>query len=404
MKQKRILLVSQYFYPENFKCNDIAFELSRRGYKVDVLTNIPNYPIGSYLKGYGLFRKRKETINGVRIFRSLVIPRKKGSFFRILNYFSFMCIASFNALILSIFNKYDCVFVMQTSPIMQSYPGIVVKKLQRIPLYMWILDIWPDSMISGGNIKNEHIIKAVTSIVRNVYNNCDKLLISSLKFKELVKLQGVNEEKIIYFPNWSDDILNMPKKEITFTFPEGFNIVMAGTLGGAQCLDSVISLIKELRNIDNLNWIFVGDGKKRKWFEKEIKKEKLNDNVYILGQYSPEYMPTFFSKADAMLLTLKANWPHLSAVVPARVQSYMAAGKPILGMVDGGAHDLIKSFDCGYVVAANAYKDLASVIKDIIFGDKTSFLTKGKKGRIAFEQFFTKKVCIDNLEKIMDEK
>ena len=134
MKQKRILLVSQYFYPENFKCNDIAFELSRRGYKVDVLTNIPNYPIGSYLKGYGLFRKRKETINGVRIFRSLVIPRKKGSFFRILNYFSFMCIASFNALILSIFNKYDCVFVMQTSPIMQAYPGIVVKKLQQIPL------------------------------------------------------------------------------------------------------------------------------------------------------------------------------------------------------------------------------------------------------------------------------
>jgi glycosyltransferase involved in cell wall biosynthesis len=401
MKQKRILLVSQYFYPENFKCNDIAFELSRRGYKVDVLTNIPNYPIGSYLKGYGLFRKRKETINGVRIFRSLVIPRKKGSFFRILNYFSFMCIASFNALILSIFNKYDCVFVMQTSPIMQAYPGIVVKKLQRIPLYMWILDIWPDSMISGGNIKNEHIIKAVTSIVRNVYNNCDKLLISSLKFKELVKLQGVNEEKIIYFPNWSDDILNMPKKEITFTFPEGFNIVMAGTLGGAQCLDSVISLIKELRNIDNLNWIFVGDGKKREWFEKEIKKEKLNDNVYILGQYSPEYMPTFFSKADAMLLTLKANWPHLSAVVPARVQSYMAAGKPILGMVDGGAHDLIKSFDCGYVVAANAYKDLASVIKDIILSDKKSFLTKGENGRIAFEHFFTKYICITKLEDIL---
>ena len=179
---------------------------------------------------------------------------------------------------------------------------------------------------------------------------------------------------------------------------------MAGTLGEAQCLDSVVNLIKELKDVKSLNWIFLGDGKRRIWLEEKIKEEGLGNNVFILGQYPSEYMSTFFEKADAMLLTLKANWPHLRAVVPGRVQSYMAAGKPILGMVDGGARDLIESFDCGCVVAANEYKNLALVIRDILNNGKYAFIEKGRKGRKAFEKFFTKKVCIDNLEIILNEK
>ena len=196
----------------------------------------------------------------------------------------------------------------------------------------------------------------------------------------------------------------MPMKTLSFSFPKGFTIMMAGTLGEAQCVDSVVNLIRELRDVELLNWVFVGDGKKRMWFEEKIKEERLDDRVFCVGQYPSEYMPTFFSKADAMLLTLKANWPHLSAVVPGRVQSYMAAGKPILGMVDGGAKDLINSFDCGCVVGANDYLGLAKEIRHILSNNREEFISKGNNGRVAFERFFTKKICIDNLEQLMDEK
>ena len=181
----RVLIVTQYFYPENFKSNDMAFELKKRGFDVDVLVGIPNYPEGKYYDGYGIFKKRFEILNGVRVFRAFQFPRGKKSGFRIsLNYLSFALSASVWAFFLAIFYRYHCVIVHEPSPITQGFPAVVVKKIQKIPLYFWVLDIWPDAMKSGGSINNKTILSSVDKIVKFMYNNSDKILISSKGFKK----------------------------------------------------------------------------------------------------------------------------------------------------------------------------------------------------------------------------
>ena len=202
-----MLLVTQYFYPEVFKGNDIAFELIKRGHKVDVLCGIPNYPDGAYTIGYGIFKKRREVINGVNVYRAFQFPRgKSNKFMMILNYFSFPFCACFYILFFFAWRKYDVVFVQQLTPIFQALPAVLIKKLKNIPLYMWVLDIWPDALKSAAGIKNEILIGTVDKTVKYVYDNCEKILISSRRFEPLIVSKGEYKDKIVYFPNWSDDI------------------------------------------------------------------------------------------------------------------------------------------------------------------------------------------------------
>lgn len=396
----RILLVTQNFYPESFKGNDIAFELAKRGYQVDVLTAIPNYPQGRFYKGYGLFSKRKEIINGVTIRRVLTIPRRHNKICLIFNYLSFWIFGSIRAFFLALTQCYDRVFVHQISPIMQAYPGIVVSRMQHIPLYMWVLDIWPDSMISGGNIRNKTVIRIMNRIVTHIYDNCTKILISSQGFRDLVNRNGDYNDRIVYFPNWCDDLLLMPIVDIP-EVPKGFRIMMAGNLGEAHRLNEVMKVALMMRNETYVKWIFVGDGSKKRWLEDFVKKNKLETTVFILGRYPFTAMPAFFAQADAMLLTLKADFPHLRAVVPARLQSYMSAARPILAMVDGGAAHIIEAADCGYAVSAEDTEALVSLIRDKVLTDPKTFAEKGQNGRCYFERHFTKEHCMNNLEKII---
>lgn len=168
----RVLLVTQYFYPENFKSNDIAFELVKRGYDVTVLTGIPNYPTGRFFKGYGLFKNRIQSINGVKVKRSFLFSRGNGGGIRLaLNYFSWAFFASIDALFLALFHKYDAILVHEPSPITQGFPALIVKKIQRIPLYFWVLDLWPESLTSAGGVTNQKVLSFFTSIVRLIYNS-----------------------------------------------------------------------------------------------------------------------------------------------------------------------------------------------------------------------------------------
>ena len=193
----RILLVTQYFHPENFKSNDIAFELARRGYDVTVLTGLPNYPKGRIYDGYGIFRKRKEVIDGVKIYRTLVIPRGNGGGARLaLNYLSWAFIASVWAFFMAVFHRYDAVIVHETSPVTQGFPALVVKWLQRIPMYFWVLDLWPESLQAAGNIHNRHILGFFTWVTRMMYRNSDKILMSSNGFRKSILDKGDFGEKL----------------------------------------------------------------------------------------------------------------------------------------------------------------------------------------------------------------
>lgn len=403
----KILLVTQYFYPENFKSNDIAFEMVKRGHIVDALVGIPNYPQGKYFKGYGIFKRRREVINGVNVYRTFQFPRGKGgSLHLIINYFSYVLSASLKVLFFFVFKKYDCIIVHEPSPIIQAYPALLLKKLKSIPVYLWVLDIWPDAMKSGGGVKNKTLLFLVNKMVIDIYNKCDKLLISSRRFTESILSKGSFKDKIVYFPNWSEDMLQKHEtKDVLFPeLPHGFKIMLAGNLGNSQDIDSVMQAVLKLRNVKELKWIFIGDGTRKNWLDNFIKDNQLENNVFVLGRYPASMMPAFFEKADALLLTLISGFPHLKMVVPARLQSYMSAGKPVLGMIDGGAVDIINEANCGFVVPAGDSKALAEVIKQKILIDVQHWSEMGKNGRDYFNKNFTKEICMNQLEIILSQK
>ena len=374
----RILLVTQYFYPENFKSNDIAFELVKRGHQVDALVGIPNYPEGEYFKGYGIFKKRHEVVNGVNVYRVFQTPRGKGGWRLPINYFSFVISGCLRVLFQFAWKKkYDCIICHETSPIFQAYPGLLLSRLRKSPFYMWVLDIWPDAMRSGGGINNEFIIRWVDKRVKSIYNRCTKILISSKRFTESILPKGDFEDKIVYFPNWSEDILDMPSDYQIPDLPEGFKIMIAGNLGKSQNLDAVAEAMIKLKEIPDLKWIFVGDGSRKEWLDQFIKDNGLQECAYTLGRFPFAAMPAFYKQADAMLVTLRAAFPHLGMVVPARLQSYMSASRPVLAMIGPGGQDIIKESDCGYVVGAGEVDAFVKVIKEKVLTDRKGFEAKG---------------------------
>lgn len=400
----RVLLVTQYFYPENFKSNDIAFELVKRGYRVDALVGIPNYPEGKFYNGYGIFKKRFEKIDGVNIYRSFQIPRGKGGGIKLMiNYLSYVISACFNVLFFFAWRRYDAVIVHEVSPIFQAYPAILLKRLKKVPLYLWVLDIWPDAMMSGGGVKNKKVLSVVNKLVVNIYENCDKILISSKRFTESILPKGDFADKIEYFPNWSDDLLQEKSNYPIPQLPDGFVVMLAGNLGRSQNLDAVVEVIISLRDVTDLKWVFIGNGSEKEWLDNFIRENNLGTVAFTLGRFPAEAMPTFFKQANALLVTLRSGFPHLGMVVPARLQAYMSAGKPILAMIGDGGADIIKESNCGYTVSAGNSQALADVIRNKVLTDKNAFEKMGQNGRSYFEREFKKNICIDNLCRIVKE-
>ena len=398
----RILLVTQYFYPEVFKSNDLAFELAKRGHHVDALVGIPNYPEGKYFKGYGLFKKRNEVVNGVNVYRVFQTPRGRGGWRLPVNYFSFVISGCLWVLFKFAWKKkYDCIIGHEPSPIFQAYPALLLRKLRKTPFYYWIMDLWPDAMKSGGGVKNEKVLNTVDKMVKNIYKQTDKILITSKRFREPIAAKGDFADKIIYFPNWSDDILEMDDSYETPQLPDGFKIMIAGNLGKSQNLEAVTEVMLGLKDVHEVKWVFVGGGSRREWLETFIKENGLGDSAVCLGQYPFQAMPAFYKQADAMLVTLRAGYPHLEAVVPARLQSYMSAGRPVLAMIGCGGADIIEESQCGYAVPAGDSKALIEVIKNKVLTNRESFRQMGENGRDFYMNHYRLNDCIDNLEKII---
>lgn len=401
----RILLVTQYFYPEVFKSNDLAFELVKRGHQVDALVGIPNYPEGKYFEGYGIFKKRHEVVNGVNVYRTFQTPRGKGGWRLPFNYFSFVISGCLRVLFQFAWKKkYDCIIGHEPSPIFQAYPALLLRKLRKTPFYYWIMDLWPDAMKSGGGVKNQKVLDYVDKLVKGIYKRTDRILITSERFRDPIAAKGGLADKIIYFPNWSDDILQMDDSFEIPDLPDGFKIMIAGNLGKSQNLEAVTEVMLGLKDVPEVKWVFVGGGSRKEWLEAFIKEHGLEDRAVCLGQYPFKAMPAFYKHADAMLVTLRAGFPHLEAVVPARLQSYMSAGRPVLAMIGCGGADIIEESQCGYAVSASDSSALISVIKEKVLTDREGFRKMGENGREYYNKHYRMDKCIDNLEKIIGAK
>lgn len=398
----KILLVTQYFFPENFKSNDIAFELVKRGHDVTVLTGLPNYPEGKIYTGYGFFKKRSETIDGVKVVRALLIPRGKGGGVRLfLNYFSWAFFASIRALFLTFRNKFDVVLVHEPSPITQGFPAIVIKKIQKIPLHFWVLDLWPESLTSAGGIKNKAVLSFFTGMVKYIYNNSDKILISSKGFKESILTKGNYKDKLIYFPNWAEDSIlkgdsNYPIPEL----PQGFKILFAGNIGVAQDVNSIVKAALILKENLDIHFVFVGDGRSKQELEDFVIVNDLNKTVHFLGRFPIEAMKTFFTKSDVLLVSLKDELI-FNLTVPAKLQAYLCTEKPILGILNGEGAELIDEANCGFSTNAGNYEGLAKEIVKMYELSEEQRSILGQNGFKYFEENFTMTKCINNLELIL---
>tara|TARA_R110002124_G_scaffold281009_1_gene454966 strand:- start:96 stop:1307 length:1212 start_codon:yes stop_codon:yes gene_type:complete len=398
----KILFVSQYFYPENFKGNDIVFDFIKKGYEITVLTGKPNYPSGKFHSGYNFFNKNNENIRGVNVIRVPVFPRKSGKgFFLALNYISFVFF-SFWAVLFRLNEKYDAIFVQQLSPVTMALPGLWVRKRQKTPLILWVLDLWPESISASSNIKEGFIIDFIEKLVKKIYNNSDVILASSEFFKKsiLEKCEDKNK-KIEYFPNWAEDVFVKEKQYIYVpSLPKGFNIMFAGNIGESQDFESILKAA-ELTEKYKINWIIVGDGRKVSWIKKEIIKKQIN-NVYLLGRHKLASMPSFFEKADAMLVSLK-NEPIFSLTVPAKIQAYMASSKIIVGMLNGEGNILINKSKCGYAVAAADAKLLADKCVELSKLSDEAKLQMEKNSYNCYLEHFTKEKLFLKLDKIFQE-
>ena len=402
--QKRVLIVTQYFYPENFRINELAYELVKDGYFVDALVGIPNYPKGKYFEGYGIFKKRHEIKNGVNIYRCYQFPRgTKGSQVRLsLNYLSFVFCASIWVLFKFAFKKkYDAIIAFEPSPITLILPAILLGKIRRTRVLSWIQDIWPDSIIGTTSERQKKLLLPIlSSITEFVYRHSDKLLVSSPGMSNLICRKHDYSEKIEYVPNWSDDFLKCSLTDIS-TMPDGFKLVMAGSINDGIGIPDLISFLEELRNYNDIKIIFIGGGSKKDYLEEYVKKQNLK-NVFLLGMFPYEMMPSFYAKADAMLLTLaKRKEVHLDVTIPSRLQSYLSAGKPVFAMIGSGARKVIEEANCGFVAPSGDYRALAeSVINN--YQNKSLLQELGDNSRKVFLKQFTIEVGVEHFKRLIN--
>lgn len=396
----KLLIVTQYFYPENFKCNDMAFELRRRGHDVTVMTAIPNYPKGKFYEGYGIFKKRKEVLHGVEVHRSLLFPRGNGGGVRLaLNYLSYTLFASIKAFWFGLTKKYDAIIVHEPSPILVGVPAVIIKKLKKIPLHFWVLDLWPESLTAAGGIINKSVLGIFEKITKWIYKNTDTILIGSKGYRQSITKKGDFDIKIKYFPNWVEESLVNNNSIPVPDYPKGFNIVVAGNMGDSQDLPHVLDAMLLLKG-KPINIIFIGDGRKMDYVQRFASAYSLQEQIICLGRHPLEMMPSFFSKADLLFMALK-NEPIFALTVPSRIQAYMSAGKPIVAMINGEGANLINEAQCGWTVAAEDSKSLAVLLEDLSYLDKSVLLEKGINGKRYSEENFKFSKCIDNLEQCL---
>lgn len=395
---KRLLFICQYFYPEIFRGNDIVFDMAKRGVDVTVICGTPNYPEGKFFAGYNWFKRSHEIVNGVNIIRVPIIPRGKGSKLQLLaNYFSYLLVASVYLPFHLLFNrKYDACFVQQLSPVMMSTPGVLFKKMTGRKLYTWVLDLWPESLKAAGGITNKRVLNFFEWFANLEYLNSDIIFVSSKGFQKNIISKGDFAGKIRFMPNWAEDELQSDGNLQIPTLPDGFKVLFAGNVGEAQDFDNIVKAAKMLNIEDAIHFVIVGDGRKKEWVENQIKEHNLTDRITMLGRYDIKYMSTFFQKVDCLLLPLKDD-EIMNLTVPAKLQAYMTSGKPILGMINGDANELINEIDCGIAVSASSPKDLVDAIRKLRSLSTDELVAKGKRGRKYCEENYAKDKILTNL-------
>jgi glycosyltransferase involved in cell wall biosynthesis len=399
----RILLISQYFWPENFRINDLCIGLKESGHVITVLTGKPNYPNGKYFNGYNFFNKKIEYWNGIKIYRSNLILRGNGHGLKLfLNYFSFAISASFK--IFFIKEKFDKVFIFAPSPITVALPGIIASRIFKTKSYLWIHDLWPESIRSAGGIENKLVLGVFNLLTKYIYSKIDILLIQSHGFLSYLNQQKVNENKIIYYPFYAEEFYKVENSKIEYKnqLPEGFNLIFAGNIGEGQSFPTLLLAAKIIKEKGyNINWIIFGDGRLKDFVKNKIIEYNL-DNTFILKNSLPaSEMPKFFSCANGLVVSLKNKYI-FSITIPGKLQSYLACGKPIIGSLNGVGAEIIEKSKSGFVGKADSPEELADAVLKLYNTPFEMQIQMGMNARIYYEQEFDRNMLLKKLITIFE--
>ena len=396
----KILLISQYFHPENLRINDLAFSLKKRGHDIEVLTGKPNYPAGIYAKGYSWRNHSFEIINEVPVHRANLFLRVNGSGFSlILNYLSFVFFGFFKLVKLK--GHFDKVFIYAPSPITVGFLGIIAAKKFKCKSYLWIHDLWPESVKVAGGINNKFILGMIDQMARFIYKNTDFLLVQSPFFKKYLEKQKVDLKKVVYYPYYAETFYKPVNSsiEVKNKFPKGFNILFAGNIGTAQSFDTIVEAIDLIKK-EPINIVVLGDGRDKKRLQKKIKTLGLSHKFHFLGSHPPESMPEYFSAADALLITLKKA-DIFSYTIPGKLQSYLACGKPIIGALDGIGKQMIEESNSGLCSDAEDFVGLSEKIIKMNKMHSKELLIFGNNGLDYFNNHFNKEKLLNDFEAIL---
>lgn len=399
----KLLVVSQYFWPEEFRVNDLVRGLRERGHEVTVLTGQPNYPSGEI---FPEFRKNPTTFNeyeGVPVIRAPLVPRGRGGAARLIfNYLSFAVSGTFAALTRLRGERFDATIVFQTSPITAAFPALAAKRVTGGPVLLWVQDLWPDTLSAIGVIRSPALLGVVGAMVGWIYRRCDRILIQSRAFEPRIRVHAPKSTPIHYLPNWFEAFYSAdPARESSppelSDFANSFNVMFAGNLGEAQDLLTVAKAASLCKDQPDIRWLIVGDGRARDALHEEIERLGVGDVVHLLGRHPAKRMPSFFRAASALLVSLKPE-PIWAMTIPSKLQNYMAAGRPVLGMLDGEGARVIAESECGMVSPAGDAQSLARNVKAMAAASVASRDSMGRRGQAYAEQHFEREALIDNLD------
>ncbi len=395
MSKKHILVISQYFYPEQFRINDMCAEWVKRGYKVTVLTGYPNYPQGEYYDGYGWFKRTRQRWKGVDIIRIPLTARGQGSVKLALNYFSFVVSGFFWALTTNV--KADYVFTFEVSPMTQALIGTWYSKRRKIPNYLYVQDLWPENVEIVTGIHSPLVIKPIEAMVNHIYKHCDVIFATSPSFvKEIQKRVKKDKSKVKYLPQYAEDFYKPVERKPVPEIPndDSFKIIFTGNIGKAQGLDILPKTAKLLKGKEKVKFVIVGDGRDKDNFLKQIADNGVQDMFIMIDRQPPERIPELLAACDAAFISFMPD-PLFEKTIPAKLQSYMACGMPIIAAANGETKRIIDESNCGICVELGNAELLGNAI--ITMSDQSN-----NQMRNMSRTYFTKHFEKEKIMKYLD--
>lgn len=395
--KKHILVVSQYFYPETFRINDMCQEWVKRGYQVTVLTGIPNYPMGKFFDGYSYTKRRRENWNGVEIIRIPLIPRGHSSIGMIANYASFVVSGFIKNLLSNI--KADLVFTFEVSPMTQALIGCWYAKKHHVPHYLYVQDLWPENVVTVTGISNQVIIKPIDKMVDYIYKNTDEIFATSPSFVDAICNRNVKvpKEKVHYWPQYAEEFYQPCEKKSVKEIPDdgSFKVIFTGNIGTAQGLQILPQTAELLKN-ENVKFVMVGDGRYLDEFNREVKERNVEDKFIMVPRQPAERIPELLSACDAAFLSFQ-DAPLWTMTIPAKLQSYMACRMPVIASAHGETKRVIQEAGCGVCAKIGNAEAIKEAIVQIM--NVEDIAEMGTRSREYFEQHFSKRMLMD----LMDE-